>query len=120
MASPTSRSLDLARSQGWTAGVVEKWNMHARIRQDLFGVIDIVALDDNQGVLAIQACAGSGASARLKKSLAEPRLKIWLERGSRFEVWAWAKRGPRGKAKRWSVRKVVVSVINDEMVTQET
>lgn len=119
MASPTSRSLDLARSQGWTAGVVEKWNPHARIRQDLFGVIDIVALDDNQGVLAIQACAGSGASARIKKSLAEPRLKIWLERGSRFEVWAWAKRGPRGKAKRWSVRKVVFTVDGSEVTHHE-
>ncbi len=42
--SPTSRSLAECRKRGWTAQVVEHWNPHAHIRQDLFGVIDIVAL----------------------------------------------------------------------------
>ena len=37
MSSPTQRSLQHCRKNGWIAGVVEKWNQYARIRQDLFG-----------------------------------------------------------------------------------
>jgi hypothetical protein len=42
--SPTQRTLAECRKRGWVCQVVEKWNPHARIRQDLFGCIDIVAL----------------------------------------------------------------------------
>lgn len=101
--SPTQRTLAECRKRGWTAGIVEKWNMHARIRQDLFGCIDIVALTPN-GILGIQACAGSSHAARMTKSLAEPRLAEWLKAGGAFEVWSWSKRGPRGKRKTWTLR----------------
>lgn len=134
MSSPTQRTLAECRKRGYTAQVVEKWNPHARIRQDLFGVIDIVAItpptagdrdachceawnesecacggfQDMIGrpgsILAIQACAGSSHSARLAKMLAEPRAKQWLEAGGLLELWSWSKRGARGKAKRWALR----------------
>ena len=42
--SPTQRSLKLLRDEGYTAQVVERWNPHARVRQDLFGVIDTAAM----------------------------------------------------------------------------
>ena len=106
--SPTQRTLAHCRKAQWTAQVVEKWNPHARIRQDLFGCIDIVVL--HGGILGIQACAGSSHSARTKKALAEPRLKTWVLSGGMFEVWSWAKRGPRGKAKRWTLRRTSVEL----------
>lgn len=110
MSSPTQRSLDYCRKHGWTAGVVEKWNPHARIRQDLFGCIDMIVLDDEQGPLAVQATSGSGHAARRKKSIAEPRLKTWLESPARFEVWSWSKKGPRGKRKTWTLRREAITV----------
>ena len=101
--STAARTLAECRKRGWTAGTVEKWNPHVRIRQDLFGCIDIIALTAD-GILAIQSCAGSGHSDHAKKILAEPRAKKWIEAGGRFEVWSWAKRGERGKQKLWTLR----------------
>ncbi len=101
--SPTQRTLAECRKRGWTAGVVERWNPHARIRQDLFGCIDLIALTPD-GILAIQACAGSSHATRMAKVRAEPRTKLWRDAGGRFEVWSWAKRGQRGKRKTWTLR----------------
>lgn len=42
--SPTQRSLAYMRETGYFAEVTEHWNPHARIRQDLFGFIDIVCV----------------------------------------------------------------------------
>jgi hypothetical protein len=104
MSSPTSRTLERLRSDGWTAQVVEKWNPHARIRQDLFNVIDIVAIKAGHKILGVQACAGASHAARRTKSLAEPKLFTWLAAGGTFEIWSWAKRGPRGERKVWTLR----------------
>lgn len=119
MASPTQRTLAHCRKAQWTTQVVERWNPHARIRQDLFGCIDLLVL--HGGILGVQACAGSSHSARTKKALAEPRLKTWLLSGGRFEVWSWAKRGPRKQVKRWTLRRTSVELdrARDELLTVE-
>ena len=111
--SPTQRTLAECRKRGWTAQVVERWNPHARIRQDLFGCIDIVALTDT-GILGIQACAGASHAARMAKCRAEPRMWEWFYSGGHFEVWSWAKRGARGKRKVWTLRtEGVVTAANE-------
>lgn len=115
---PTARTLAECRKRGWLAQVVEKWNPHARIRQDLFGCIDILAVVprreflglhdewfvERSRIVGIQACAGSSHAARRTKALAEPRLRAWIEAGGRFEVWSWAKQGGRNKRKTWTLR----------------
>lgn len=100
---PTQRTLAECKRRNWTAAVVERWNPHARKRHDLFGVIDLVCLT-GQGILGIQATSGTNHSARVQKAKAEPRLAKWIADGGRFEVWSWAKRGPRGKRKTWTLR----------------
>ena len=105
MSSPTQRSLKELRECGWTAQVVERFNPHARVRVDLFGCIDIVAIDPAGGIVGIQACAGASHSARKAKIMAEPKMGQWLNAGGRVELWSWAKRGPRGKRKVWTLRK---------------
>lgn len=108
---PTARSLAQLRKDGWTAQVVEKWNPHSRTRLDLFGVIDIVAVRaESSKILGVQATSGSNASARVVKSLAERRLALWLMAGGAFEVWSWAKQGPRGKRKLWTLRRQAIRV----------
>jgi len=102
--SPTSRSLVECRKRGWIAQVVERWNPHARVRQDLFSVIDIVAITPT-GILGIQACAGTSHAARVAKVVAEPRVRAWLGAGARLAVWSYAKRGARGELKRWQLRE---------------
>ena len=104
--SPTSRTLKRLRADGWTAAVTERWNHYARIRQDLFGFIDVLAIHPERGTLAVQATSGSNLSARVAKIATEPRALTWLYAGRghhMIEVWAWrklkVKRG--GKAVRW-------------------
>ena len=115
MSSPTQRSLQHCRKNGWIAGVVEKWNQWAKVRQDLFGCIDIIVIDDlEQGPLAVQATSGSGHAARRKKSIAEPRLKLWLKSPARFEIWSWSQRGPKGKRKLWTLRREPITLAHLE------
>lgn len=94
------------------AAVVERWNPHARVRQDLFGFADVIAVVDG-AVLLVQATTGKNVSARLAKLRAEPcrsRVRRWLLAGGRVQIHGWAKRGPRGKRKLWtcSVREIVL------------
>lgn len=105
MTSPTQRTLAHARDLGFLAQVVERFNPHARVRVDLFGVIDIVAVHDGCGVLGIQACAGGSHAARRTKAMETDGLKRWLSAGGRFELWSWSKRGERGKRKLWTLRR---------------
>lgn len=112
--SPTQRSLALCKKEGWTAAIVERWNAYARIRQDLFGCIDLLVLDGQPGPLGVQVTAGSSHAARRTKMLAEPRLRAWLEAGARAEVWSWSKTGARGKRKLWTLRRepIILSQVN--------
>ena len=106
MTSPTQRSLALLRQEGWTAAVVERWNPHAGVRQDLFGFADLVAVRAGRpGVLAVQVTTGSHQAARLRKALGVPALRAWLAAGNRFEVHGWAKAGPRGGRETWQVHR---------------
>ena len=100
---PTARSLKHLRSLGWTAAIVERWNPYAKVRQDLFGIIDIVALRPRI-CLGVQTTIGAHHADRIAKAMAEPRLLPWLLAGCRFQVWSWAQRGPRGKRKLWTLR----------------
>lgn len=103
--SPTSRTLDKLRKFGCCAGVVERFNRFAGPfgkRQDLFGCIDLIAIRPGR-IIGIQATNQSNHSSHVVKALAEPRLRLWLEAGGGYEIWSWAKKGPKDK-KRWDVR----------------
>lgn len=111
-ASPTSRSLEELRKHGYRAQVVERYNPHARRRVDLYGWIDIVALDGKPGVLGVQATSASNLSSRVQKICGEcaEAAEEWLRAGNRAEVWAWSKKGPAGKRKVWVLRRHVIEL----------
>jgi hypothetical protein len=102
--SPTARTLMLLRQEGYLAEVVEKWIPGANIRRDLFGFVDVLAIDANGSTLAVQATSGSNVSARLAKCrdaiVGHPRLR---ETGWRFEVHGWRKVGGRWACRREEV-----------------
>lgn len=114
-ASPTARSLKECRKRGWEAYVVERYNMYARKKFDMFGCIDVVVLVPARdicdglrwkpGILGIQATSGDNHAARRHKIADEPRMKLWLEAGGRLQIWSWAKQGARGKRKTWTLRE---------------
>lgn len=109
--SNTQRTLRALRERGLVAAIVEKWNAYAGphgLRQDLFGILDVIALDPQRGVIGVQSC-GSSFSEHLKKLTVEKAQETsdWLKTpGTSLELWGWRKvklkRG--GKAERWSPR----------------
>ncbi len=122
---PTQRTLAAMREQGRVCGIVEKFNSFAGpygIRQDLFGFIDIIAIDPVQGVVAIQSC-GQDWSGHVKKMLGErnENMFAWIKHAP-IELWAWRKvklkRG--GKAMRWAPRVGDVRLLeNGDLVIEE-
>lgn len=102
MSSPTQRSLDLLRKDGYLAQITEHWNMFAHIRQDLFGFIDIVAIKPGE-ILAVQTTSRGNTSARIKKIMALSSHEAWLASGGKIQVHGWGKMGKKGKVKHWTV-----------------
>jgi len=88
--SPTARSLAYLREQGYLAAVVERWNPHARIRQDLYGCIDVIAIRDGE-TLAVQACSRGDVSKRIAKIAAAEHVGQIRRAGWRIEVHGWGK-----------------------------
>ena len=86
---PTQRSLAYLRDEGYLVAIVEHWNPFARIRQDLFGFIDQLAIRRDE-TLAVQVTA-SGVSSRVKKIEASPHLGRVREAGWRLHVHGWRK-----------------------------
>jgi hypothetical protein len=104
--SPTQRSLALFREQGAMVAVVERWNSFAKIRQDLFGFCDILAVVPGElGVTAIQACVVGDQSKRLAK-IQSPKVREkarrWLEAQNKLVILGWGKKGKRGEPKVWT------------------
>lgn len=111
--SPSQRSLQWVRLLGFRAQVVEKWNPHARVRNDLFGIIDILAVSrDGKGtIVAIQATSGSNVAKRVDKVLACEALPDLLAAGWIIEVQGWRK-----LRNRWKVRRMLITAEGARLV----
>jgi len=89
--SPTQLTLRHLRREEWPlVEVVEKWNPHARIRQDLFGVIDVLAVREGR-TLAIQATSAKNVASRRTKIREADATAHVLNAGWELEVWGWKK-----------------------------
>lgn len=111
---PTQRSLAHLRTMaGSLVAIVERWNPHAKVRQDLFGFADLVAVIPGvPGTTYVQTTSGSNVSKRLDKMRTEPvasRVRACLATGNTVMVHGWRLAGPRGKRKRWTLREVEVT-----------
>lgn len=117
------RTLETCRQQGRECGIVERWipkgpDTYYGVRRDLFGFIDVIALQPSDHDLTpglcigIQVCAGSGHAAHKRKILTEcsELAQFWLDCSCKIELWSWSKRklklksGKFGKAMRWTPR----------------
>lgn len=105
----TQKAMAEMRSRGWTCAVTEKWNPHARIRQDLFGFVDLIALRPGATAgeprtLAVQVTT-TDTSTRQKKITGLPAALVWLQCANAIEVWGYKKKsgGVRGGRKLWTL-----------------
>jgi hypothetical protein len=101
--SPTQLTLKRLREEGYLCQVVEHYNFFAKIRQDLFGFVDVIGVRENE-TIAVQATSYSNVSARVKKIADHENIPMVRKAGWRIEVWGWHK-----KDNRWTVRIVDVS-----------
>ena len=112
--SPTQRALAECKKRGWRSAIVERWNVHAKIRQDLFGFADLLALDGSS-ILAIQVTTGDNLSTRMTKMSGLAAVVDWLKSGGKAEAWGYRKLLVRrgGKATRWTLRRVAARLASD-------
>lgn len=96
---PTQLTLRHLRDNGWTAEVVEHWNSFAGIRQDLFGIIDVIALNGLE-TLGVQTTTASNVPARIRKIADSPNIAAIREAGWTIRVHGWAKINNRWVLKR--------------------
>lgn len=98
---PTQRTLKLFRDRGYTCAVTERWNPFAKIRQDLFTFIDVLALGNGQ-MIGIQTTSASNHAKRREKILATPEARDWIAAGGEVLIVSWKK--PKGK-RSWEARE---------------
>lgn len=118
MTSPTRRTLELLRKDGWKlVEVVEHWNSWASVRKDLFGFIDVIAISNDQ-TLGVQVTSAANVSARIKKMLHDPEIRprvvTWCQGNRTLEVHGWGKR-----KNRWECRKVIIANVLGELISVE-
>lgn len=104
--SPTARTLIYLRKHGYRAATVEKWNPHAKIRQDLFHFIDLIAVGEGR-IWGVQVAMMGDRTRRLEKLTTPPveaAVRDWLVAGGRVSIIAWTKHQPKkGRVRnRWT------------------
>jgi hypothetical protein len=93
--SPTQLTLRHLREQGWPlVAVVEHWNPHARIRQDLFGFVDVLAVRPGE-TLAVQTTTSAHVADRIRKMAEHSNIGAVREAGWTIRAHGWAKRSGR-------------------------
>lgn len=93
--SPTQLTLRHLRDEGWPlVAITEHWNPHARIRQDLFGFVDVIAVRRGE-TLAVQTTSAANVSSRVTKIAEHPNVGAVREAGWRIVVHGWAIRKGR-------------------------
>lgn len=83
------------REKGYFVAKTEHWNSFARIRQDLFGIVDVLAVKPGE-TLAVQATSASNVSSRVTKIAEHESTPKLREAGWRIWVIGWTK-GKRGE-----------------------
>jgi hypothetical protein len=121
MTTPMQRTLAEIKQQDCKYWIVENWNQWAKKRVDLFGIIDLLVLDN--GVVGLQVC-GTDWSAHLVKIMETEKENTiaWLQQpGTRLEVWGWRKLKKKrgGKAMYWAPRIADVIINGNELEWRE-
>src|ERR1043166_3200108 len=103
--SPLERSMKVLRTSGYTVAKTEHWNPFAKIRQDLFGIFDLLCFrKDENGVAGVQVTTGDKHADHAAKIKASPIYQDWKAAGNSIYLHSWSKRGERGKRKIWTLR----------------
>ena len=78
------------RKEGYLCEVTEKWNPFAKVRQDLFGFIDVLCVGED--VVGVQTTTKSNMKARIDKISNHDNFTQVLHSGIRIVVHGWEKK----------------------------
>lgn len=96
--SPTQLSLKKLRAEGYLVAITEKFNHACKIRQDMWGWCDLLAIKENE-VLAVQTTSYTNISVRVKKIADSDTIGIVRKANIKVNVHGWHKIGSRWKCK---------------------
>ncbi len=110
--SPTARTREDLQQQGYQVDVVERWipargGQRFGVRKDLWGFVDLLAMQEGYPILAVQTTSGAHVADRITKIRGLPAHETWLQCGGRIQVIGWRKicrrrpDGTRTKEKVW-------------------
>jgi hypothetical protein len=120
MTTRLQRTTEVLRQHGLKYWKVEYWNPWAKIKVDLFNIIDLLVLDG--GILGIQVC-GSDFSSHVNKIRDDEKENTleWLRSGGKLQIWGWRKLKKKrgGKAMEWKPRIADVLLVNGEIYVEE-
>ena len=93
--SPTQRSLKMMRERGYLCAITEHWNPFAKIRQDLFGFIDILCVGecdyDDANIICVQTTTLAHQPERVAKIKAHPHYEFLKKSALVIVVHGWRK-----------------------------
>ena len=98
MKSLTSRSVDLLRKEYPLVETVERFNSFTKRRHDLFGIIDILAVSDNE-ILMVQTTSKSNMRSRVIKIEDSDALPVLRKAEISIHVHGWYKENGRWRVK---------------------
>lgn len=109
--SPVQRSLRELKRRGIKCGIVERWIVRANVRKDLFGIIDVIALDFDRGVIGVQVCSSDYAAHYRKITEEKHQESIdWLRTpGTALYIHSWRK----ATDGRYRLREVEITIEKD-------
>ena len=93
---PMERTLKLFKSRGYLCGIVERFIPARKIKIDLFGIIDLVAVAEHE-ILGVQVC-GSDFAPHVAKILGSETALPWLRAGGGLVLVGWTcRKGRKGR-----------------------
>lgn len=104
---PLQRTKQFLEEAGWYVEKTEHWNHFAKVRNDLLGFADLIALpktiDANFAIL-VQATSYTNHSARKQKILASKTARLWHKTGGQIWIISWRKIGKDKRKDVWAPR----------------
>lgn len=87
-----AKSIQHLVKEGYICQRVEYFNFYTSRRVDFFNVIDAICCRPGE-ILAVQTTDHTSASSHRKKIALEPRTRVWLEAGGKFQLHLFKKVG---------------------------
>jgi hypothetical protein len=101
--SPTQRSMQFWRDQGYVVVRVEYWNPFARVRKDFGGFADLIVFSARAlpAIWAVQVTTRPNILARLKKIKQNAAAREWVRAGLGLVIQGWDSRSLGERVLEW-------------------